>query len=129
MIRISALLDSLDERANTILKVATEIVRQQQAFLMHGVNHLRPMNLGIVADAINMSQSTVSRVTSNKYMLTPRGVFPLKHFFTASIGSADDGDAHSAESVRHRIRTMINQESAEPCFRMTASSTASRKRA
>lgn len=66
MIRISALLDSLDERANTILKVATEIVRQQQAFLMHGVNHLRPMNLGIVADAINMSQSTVSRVTSNK---------------------------------------------------------------
>ncbi|MDW9358590.1 hypothetical protein GOA97_26420 [Sinorhizobium meliloti] len=82
-----------------------------------------------MADAIEMGVSTVSRVTSNKYMLTPRGVFPLKHFFTASIGSADDGDAHSAESVRHRIRTMINQESAEPCFRMTASSTASRKRA
>ncbi|ASP51694.1 RNA polymerase sigma-54 factor [Sinorhizobium meliloti] len=104
---------SLGKRANTILKVATEIVRQQDAFLAHGVGHLRPLTLKTVADKINMHESTVSRVTSNKYMLTPRGVFGLKYFFTASIASADDGDAHSAESVRDRIRTMIDQESAE----------------
>ena len=64
---------SLDQRAKTIMKVATEIVRQQDAFLIHGVDHLRPLNLKTVADAIKMHESTVSRVTSNKYMLTPRG--------------------------------------------------------
>ncbi|TCN36196.1 RNA polymerase factor sigma-54 [Sinorhizobium americanum] len=104
---------SLDQRARTIMKVASEIVRQQDAFLIHGVDHLRPLNLRIVADAIKMHESTVSRVTSNKYMLTPRGLFELKYFFTVSIGSAENGDAHSAESVRHRIRTMISQESAD----------------
>ncbi|WFU47862.1 RNA polymerase factor sigma-54 [Sinorhizobium terangae] len=104
---------SLDQRARTIMKVASEIVRQQDAFLVNGVDHLRPLNLRMVADAIKMHESTVSRVTSNKYMLTPRGLFELKYFFTVSIGSAENGDAHSAESVRHRIRTMIQQESAE----------------
>lgn len=104
---------SLDQRARTIMKVATEIVRQQDAFLMHGVDHLRPLNLKTVAEAIKMHESTVSRVTSNKYMLTPRGLFELKYFFTVSIGSAEGGDSHSAESVRHRIRTMITQESPE----------------
>ncbi len=104
---------SLDQRARTIMKVASEIVRQQETFLLHGVDHLRPLNLRIVADAIKMHESTVSRVTSNKYMLTPRGLFELKYFFTVSIGSAENGDAHSAESVRHRIRTMINEESAD----------------
>jgi RNA polymerase sigma-54 factor len=69
---------SLDQRAKTIMKVATEIVRQQDAFLMNGVDHLRPLNLKTVADAIKMHESTVSRVTSNKYMLTPRGLFELK---------------------------------------------------
>ncbi|MCG5476215.1 MAG: RNA polymerase sigma-54 factor, partial [Sinorhizobium fredii] len=103
----------LDQRARTILKVASEIVRQQDGFLVHGVAHLRPLNLRIVADAIKMHESTVSRVTSNKYMLTPRGLFELKYFFTVSIGSAENGDGHSAESVRHRIRTMISQESAD----------------
>ncbi|WEX88356.1 RNA polymerase factor sigma-54 [Sinorhizobium garamanticum] len=103
---------SLDQRARTIMKVASEIVRQQDAFLVNGVDHLRPLNLRMVADAIKMHESTVSRVTSNKYMLTPRGLFELKYFFTVSIGSAENGDAHSAESVRHRIRTMIQQESA-----------------
>ena len=101
---------SLDQRARTIMKVATEIVRQQDAFLMHGVDHLRPLNLKTVAEAIKMHESTVSRVTSNKYMLTPRGLFELKYFFTVSIGSAEGGDSHSAESVRHRIRAMITQE-------------------
>ncbi|GLK81846.1 RNA polymerase factor sigma-54 [Methylopila turkensis] len=102
---------SLEQRARTILKVAAEIVRQQDGFLAHGVAHLRPLNLRIVADAIGMHESTVSRVTANKYMATPRGVFELKYFFTASIASADGGDAHSAEAVRHRIRTMIDAES------------------
>ena len=102
---------SLDQRARTIMKVATEIVRQQDAFLMHGVDHLRPLNLKTIAEAIKMHESTVSRVTSNKYMLTPRGLFELKYFFTVSIGSAEGGDSHSAESVRHRIRAMITQES------------------
>lgn len=101
---------SLDQRARTIMKVATEIVRQQDAFLMHGVDHLRPLNLKTIAEAIKMHESTVSRVTSNKFMLTPRGLFELKYFFTVSIGSAEGGDSHSAESVRHRIRTMITQE-------------------
>jgi RNA polymerase sigma-54 factor len=102
---------SLDQRAKTIMKVATEIVRQQDAFLLHGVGHLRPLNLKTVAEAIKMHESTVSRVTSNKYMLTPRGLFELKYFFTVSIGSAEQGgDSHSAEAVRHRIKLMINEE-------------------
>ncbi|KRD73123.1 RNA polymerase factor sigma-54 [Ensifer sp. ENS10] len=104
---------SLDQRARTIMKVATEIVRQQDAFLANGIGHLRPLNLKTVADAIKMHESTVSRVTSNKYMLTPRGLFELKYFFTVSIGSAEGGDSHSAEAVRHRIRAMIQEESAE----------------
>jgi RNA polymerase sigma-54 factor len=105
---------SLDQRAKTIMKVATEIVRQQDAFLMHGVDHLRPLNLKTVAEAIKMHESTVSRVTSNKYMLTPRGMFELKYFFTVSIGSADEGgDSHSAEAVRHKIKMLITQEAAD----------------
>jgi RNA polymerase sigma-54 factor len=104
------LVKSLDQRARTILKVATEIVRQQDAFFAEGVQHLRPLNLKIVADAISMHESTVSRVTSNKYIATPRGIFELKYFFTASIASADGGEAHSAEAVRHRIRRLVEDE-------------------
>ncbi len=87
---------SLDQRARTILKVATEITRQQDAFLTLGVQHLRPLNLRMVADAIGMHESTVSRVTSNKYMATPRGIFEMKYFFSSSIAAADGGEAHSA---------------------------------
>jgi len=101
---------SLDQRAKTILKVASEIVRQQDAFLAHGVRHLRPLNLRTVADAIGMHESTVSRVTANKYMLTPRGVFELRYFFTASIAASGGGEAHSSEAVRDRIREMIEGE-------------------
>jgi len=105
------LVKSLDQRARTILKVAREIVRQQDAFLVLGVQHLRPLNLKTVAAAIEMHESTVSRVTSNKYMATPRGIFELKYFFTTAIASSDmDGDAHSAEAVRHRIRDLIAAE-------------------
>ena len=107
------LVKSLDQRAKTILKVASEIVRQQDAFLAFGVEFLRPLNLKTVADAIGMHESTVSRVTSNKYVSTPRGVFELKFFFTAAIQSADGGAAHSAEAVRHRIKTMIDGEAAD----------------
>ncbi|PLX37928.1 MAG: RNA polymerase sigma-54 factor [Hyphomicrobiales bacterium] len=104
------LIKSLDQRAKTILKVSTEIVRQQDAFLVHGIQHLRPLNLRTVAEAIGMHESTVSRVTSNKYMATTRGIFELKYFFTSAIASAEGGDAHSAEAVRHRIRQLIDEE-------------------
>lgn len=105
------LVKSLDQRAKTILKVSTEIVRQQDAFLTKGVEYLRPLNLKMVADAIEMHESTVSRVTSNKYITTPRGIFELKYFFTSSIASSEGGEAHSAEAVRHRIRGLIDAES------------------
>jgi RNA polymerase sigma-54 factor len=104
------LVRALDQRARTILKVATEIVRQQDGFFTHGVAHLRPLNLKAVADAIQMHESTVSRVTANKYMATNRGTFELKYFFTASIASADGGEAHSAEAVRHHIKQLIDTE-------------------
>ena len=104
------LVKSLDQRARTILKVASEIVRHQDAFLTHGVRHLRPLNLRIIADAISMHESTVSRVTSNKYVATPRGLFELKYFFTASIQSVGGAESHSAEAVRDRIREMIENE-------------------
>ncbi len=104
---------SLEQRARTILKVATEIVRQQDAFFAHGVEHLRPLNLKMVADAIGMHESTVSRVTSNKYLSTPRGLFEFKYFFTASIPAQAGGDAHSAESVRYKIKQLIDHEKPE----------------
>jgi len=104
---------SLDQRAKTILKVATEIVRQQDAFLAYGVQHLRPLNLRIIADAIGMHESTVSRVTSNKYMATPRGIFEMKYFFSSAIAATGTGEAHSAEAVRHRIKEMIDAEGTE----------------
>jgi RNA polymerase sigma-54 factor len=106
------LIRALDQRAKTILKVSTEIVRQQDAFFSHGVQHLRPLNLKTIADAIGMHESTVSRVTANKYMATNRGIFELKYFFTSAIAAAGDGDAHSSESVRHRIKEMIEAEPA-----------------
>lgn len=106
----SWLVKSLDQRARTILKVSSEIVRQQDAFFIKGVAWLRPLNLKTVADAVEMHESTVSRVTSNKYVSTPRGLFELKYFFTASIPSADGGEAYSAEAVRYRIKSMIQTE-------------------
>ncbi|MBY0559732.1 RNA polymerase factor sigma-54 [Hyphomicrobium sp.] len=107
------LVKSLDQRARTILKVAEQIVRQQDSFFMYGVQYLRPLNLKVIADAISMHESTVSRVTSNKYIATPRGIFELKYFFTSAIASAADGEAHSSESVRHRIKQLIDAESAD----------------
>ena len=101
---------SLDQRAQTILKVSAEIVKQQDGFLVHGITHLRPMTLKAVADAIEMHESTVSRVTSNKYMMTTRGLFEMKYFFTTALGSSTGEADHSAEAVRHRIRQIIEAE-------------------
>lgn len=104
------LIKALHQRATTILKVSTEIVRTQDMFLSKGVQHLKPLTLREIADVIGMHESTVSRVTSNKFMATPRGVFELKYFFTTAIASTVGGEAHSAESVRHRIKALINDE-------------------
>jgi RNA polymerase sigma-54 factor len=101
---------SLEQRARTILNVASEIVRRQDNFLMIGVTGLRPLNLKAVADAIGVHESTVSRATSNKFMQTPRGLFEMKYFFTTSIASNGAGEAHSAESVRYKIKQMIDAE-------------------
>lgn len=108
------LVKSLDQRAKTVLKVAREIVSQQDAFLIHGIQHLKPITLKIVAESIGMHESTVSRVTSNKYMASPRGTHELKYFFTNAIAASDgQSESHSAESVRHRIKELIANETSE----------------
>ena len=107
------LVKSLHQRAQTILKVASEIVRQQDAFFTRGVTFLRPLVLRDIASAIEMHESTVSRVTTNKFIASPHGIYELKYFFTASISDTGGGEGHSAEAVRHRIRTMIEAETAD----------------
>jgi RNA polymerase sigma-54 factor len=102
------LIRSLDQRARTILKIATEIVRHQQRFFDEGIAGLRPLNLRTVAEAVGMHESTASRVTSNKYIATDRGIFELKFFFTNAVGG--DAVGIAAESVRHRIKAMIDEE-------------------
>jgi RNA polymerase sigma-54 factor len=104
------LVKALHQRATTILKVATEIVRQQEGFFRHGVQHLRPLVLRDIAEAIEMHESTVSRVTSNKYMASPRGIYELKYFFTSAIAAASGGESLSAEAVRYRIKALIEGE-------------------
>lgn len=103
------LVKSLQQRAETILKVAAEIVAQQDGFFRHGVGHLRPLTLRDVAEAVSLHESTISRVTANKSIATPRGVFELKYFFTAAL-SGTSGESHSAEAVRHRIRALVHAE-------------------
>jgi RNA polymerase sigma-54 factor len=107
------LVKALDQRQRTIVRVATEIVKQQEAFFLHGVAHLRPLTLRQVADAIEMHESTVSRVTSNKYLSCARGLYELKYFFTSAIQSADGGDAVSAQAVKSAIRALIANEGAQ----------------
>jgi len=104
------LIKALDQRARTIVKVATELVKQQEAFFLHGVEHLKPLTLRAVAEAIGMHESTVSRVTSNKYLSCERGVFELKYFFTSGVAAADGGDAVSAQAVKSHIRALIAAE-------------------
>lgn len=105
----SWLVRSLDQRAKTVLKVATEIVRQQESFFEKGVSELKPMLMRDIADAIEMHESTVSRVTSNKYMATPRGTFEFRYFFTTGLVS-EDGESVSSTSVRHQIKALIEEE-------------------
>ena len=100
----------LDQRAGTILKVATEIVRRQSQFFEYGALGLTPMRLKDVAVAIEMHESTVSRVTSNKYLACPQGILPMKFFFTPGIETADGSDSISAEAVRARIKGLIDKE-------------------
>ena len=104
---------SLDQRARTVLKVATEIVRRQDGFLNDGVAYLKPLNLRMVADALGIHESTVSRAAANKTIATPRGIFEFRYFFTGAIPATSGGEAHSAEAVKHRIRKMISEESAD----------------
>lgn len=103
---------SLDQRAQTMTRVAAEIVRQQDGFLTNGIAYLKPMTLKMVAEEIDMHESTVSRVTAQKYLATPRGLYEMKYFFTTAIASSDGGGDHSAEAVRHRIRQLIDAEPA-----------------
>jgi len=105
------LVKALHQRATTILKVARELVRQQDGFFRYGIQQLRPLVLRDIAQAISMHESTVSRVTSNKYMATPRGIFELKYFFTSAISGTDGAVALSAEAVRFRIKNLIDAES------------------
>ncbi|MDB5395557.1 MAG: rpoN [Rhodospirillales bacterium] len=104
------LIRSLDQRAQTILKVASEIINQQEEFFLHGVSRLRPLVLRNIAEIIGMHESTVSRVTSNKFISTPRGMFELKYFFSTAIPRADGGESFAAEAIRHRLRDLIDSE-------------------
>jgi RNA polymerase sigma-54 factor len=104
------LMKALDQRARTIVKVCSEIVKQQDGFFRHGVAQLKPLTLRQVAEAIGMHESTVSRVTSNKYLSCDRGLYELKYFFTSGIQSNDGGDAVSAEAVKSHIKTLIAAE-------------------
>jgi RNA polymerase sigma-54 factor len=104
------LIKALDQRQRTIIKVATELVKQQEGFFLKGVEHLKPLTLRQVAEAIGMHESTVSRVTSNKYLSCARGLFELKYFFTSAIQAADGGEAVSAEAVKSAIKALIAAE-------------------
>jgi RNA polymerase sigma-54 factor len=104
------LVKSLEQRATTIIRVAAEIVRRQDGFFRHGVAYLRPLILRDVAEEVAMHESTVSRVTANKHIATPRGTFELKYFFTTAIAGTAGGETHSAEAIRFRIREMIAAE-------------------
>ena len=109
----SWLVKSLHQRAQTILKVATEIVEQQDSFFSFGVEHLKPLTLRDIAAVLSVHESTVSRVTNNKFIATPRGVYELKYFFNAGVSRSEMGSQHSAEAIRFRIRSLIDGETVE----------------
>ncbi len=104
------LVRSLEQRARTILRVAVEIARRQEAFFEEGVSALRPMTLRMVADEIGMHESTVSRVAAGKHLACERGIFELRWFFTQALASTDGGEAHSAAAIRDRIKGLIDAE-------------------
>ena len=100
----------MDQRAQTILKVASEIIRQQDSFFAYGLQYLKPMTLKDIAEKIEMHESTVSRVTAGKYIGTPRGLFELKFFFTSGVSGHDGGMEHSSEAIKARIKALIDDE-------------------
>ena len=104
------LVKALDQRQRTIVKVASEIVKLQEEFFRKGVEHLKPLTLKVVAEAIEMHESTISRVTSNKYISCARGLYEMKYFFTSGIQSSEGGDAVSAEAVKSHIKSLIDNE-------------------
>jgi len=105
------LIKSIQQRQRTIFRVAKSIVKFQREFLERGVEGLRPLVLRDVAEDIGMHESTISRVTTNKYMQTPQGLYELKYFFNSSL-STSDGESVSSESVKSRIRDIIEKEDA-----------------
>jgi len=102
---------ALDQRAQTILKVSSEIVKQQEHFLLYGIQFLKPLTLKDIALQVELHESTISRVTTNKFMATPRGIFELKYFFTSSISSSSGVEDVSSKTVMYYIKEMIDQES------------------
>lgn len=104
------LVRALDQRARTILKVSSELIRLQKKFLDDGIQYLAPINLKTIAEAIEMHESTVSRVTANKYIATPRGIFEMKFFFTNAIGSLDSDNQYSSKSIKYKIKQLIDDE-------------------
>ncbi len=103
------LIKSIHQRQRTIYKVMQSIIKNQREFFDHGIAHLKPLNLRDVADDIGMHESTVSRVTTNKYAHTPQGIFELKYFFNSSINRVD-GEAVASASVKDKIRRIIAAE-------------------
>jgi RNA polymerase sigma-54 factor len=106
------LLKSLEIRNETLMKVARSIVERQTAFLEHGEEYMRPMILKDIAEAVSMHESTISRVTSGKYMHTPRGVFELRYFFSSQVEGAD-GSGTSSTAIRAKIRKLVKEENGE----------------
>ncbi|MDB5477988.1 MAG: polymerase sigma-54 factor [Alphaproteobacteria bacterium] len=109
------LVKAMDQRAQTIIKVAAEIIRQQEGFFNYGASYLKPLVLRNVAELVEVHESTVSRVTTGKYMLTPRGIFELKYFFSSSVGATKDnlggeGMTHSSNAIKSRIKVLIDKE-------------------
>ena len=100
---------AMEQRAQTILKVSAEIIEQQDAFFNYGIEFLKPLKLSDIAEEIEMHESTVSRVTTNKYIGTPRGIFELKYFFSTALVS-ESGTAHSSEAIKARIKTLVDEE-------------------
>jgi RNA polymerase sigma-54 factor len=103
------LIRALDQRQKTILKTASEIVKKQEGFFREGVTAMRPLTLREVAEQIEMHESTVSRVTSNKYLSCPRGTFELKYFFSSGVAAAD-GEGASSEAIKARIKALCDAE-------------------
>ncbi len=106
------LLKALDQRQLTIIKVSQEIVRQQEGFFLHGVGALKPLTLRQVAETVGLHESTISRVTSNKYLSCSRGLYELKYFFSSGIAAADGDGGMSAEAIKSRIKALIDRETA-----------------